>query len=238
MPLIYALLFLRERRKTKAKKMGIQYNAVRAGDSISKKPRIALARQLVAWGKIFDDLGMAPYVNGKGSAGNMGFKSDGRVFVTPSGGCLGNLDIEDIMAVINYDEITNNLYFHGSRGKNPTSEALIYWDIFNEREDISVILHGHDLLSLEKANALMKKHPGMISITPNVTEAGSKEFRKEMHDLSKSKKNYLVGKGHGFFALGKTFDEAGSMSLRMRTEAINLFLGDKIKKLNKKYSIV
>jgi len=77
-----------------------------------------------------------------------------------------------------------------------------------------------------------------IAVTSRVTGAGSPEFRADIRGLLSGGASYLIGKGHGFFALGKTFDEAGLLALRFRTEATGLMLGKKvIEELKRKYEI-
>ncbi len=231
MIIIGKLHFLKE-------KMIIQFNATRIEDG--EKPSEILATQLIRWGKIMDCLYMAPYVKGKGSAGNIGFRdSNGMIYVTSSGGCLGNLSFDNIMAIERVEEENPpRVYFYGHKEKKPTSESLIYWDIFQSRKDISVVLHGHDLLSLEKAEHLQEAHPEFVSITASVTNAGSPEFRREINKILNRNNHYLIGKEHGFFALGKTFDEAGFLSLELRTEATNLFLREEMNRLKNKYDVV
>ncbi|MDD5438828.1 MAG: class II aldolase/adducin family protein [Candidatus Omnitrophica bacterium] len=218
--------------------MAIQFIPVRVKNRV--QPDRSKALLMVSWGKIFDSLWMAPYVKGKGSAGNMGFRMPGGICVTPSGGALGELSPEHIMTVIDVrDEKPGiKVYFYGHPGKRPTSEALIYWDIFKKRKDVDVVLHGHDSLCLETSNAVMALHRNEVCMTPRITEAGSQEFRRDINCILSARKNYLIGKGHGFFALGKTFGEAGILALKYRTEATGLLLGKKfMERLKKKYDL-
>lgn len=218
--------------------MAIQFTPVRVKDG--RKPDNDKAKKLVLWGKIFDRLWMAPYVEGKGSSGNIGFRMPHGICVTPSGGALGELTTGDIMTVVDVREEGEkvSVFFYGHPEKKPTSEALIYWDIFKKRSDVDVILHGHDSICLEKTTRMKEIFHNEVSVTQAVTGAGSFEFRKDIEGLLSGSEPYLIGKGHGFFALGKTFEEAGLLALRFRTEAINLLFGKEfIEGLKKKYDL-
>ena len=96
------------------------------------------------------------------------------------------------------------MYWNPS-GKKPTSEWEIYWDIFKKRKEINAVLHGHDLFALETAYDLVKEYPEEVAITKRVTDAGSIEYREDMQEIVSDKNIYLIGKEHGFFALGKNF---------------------------------
>ncbi len=201
----------------------------------SKKPSDKLAQAMIHWGKIMGALKMVPYVSGKGWAGNMGFSEKGSVWVTPAGGVINDIKMGDIVGI---SQEGNKMVFWGQAGKKPTSEWEIFWEIFKKRKDIKAILHGHDLFALETAEALVKQNPEKVALTKGVTDAGSAEFRDEILEILTGKNTYLIGKGHGFFALGKTFEEAGMLSLEFRSMASELMVGsEEYKRLLDKYHI-
>lgn len=218
--------------------MAIQFTPFRVKDG--KKPDDNKVKELILWGKIFDSLWMAPYVEGKGSSGNMGFRIPRGICVTPSGSALGELTAGDIITITDVKEDAEgvSVFFYGHPKKEPTSETLIYWDIFKKRKDACVVLHGHDSICLEKTAEIRKVFPNEVAMTRTVTDAGSFEFRKDMQTISSGNNSYLIGRGHGFFALGRTFEEAGLLALKFRAEAINLLFGKQfIEGLKKKYDL-
>ncbi len=219
--------------------MAIQFDAVRVPTSESLEQQ--KVENLILWGRILNTLSMAPYVKGKGSAGNMGCRIENGICVTPSGTYIGELKPDDLMVVVDVVERKTRptLYFYGHPDKMPTSESLIYWDLFKKRNDANVILHGHDLLTLQTAQYIVENSQGHVAITENVTEDGSLQFRKEMKAIASSKANYLLGKEHGFFALGQNFAEAGMLTLKYHHEAINLVVGnDFFEEGKKKYGLL
>jgi len=98
--------------------------------------------------------------------------------------------------------------------------AQIYWELFKVRPDIEVIMHGHDPLILEYADELSKK-PG-VALTERFAEYGTPEFKGEIiRALQKQKDtNFVIARDHGFFSLGKTFNEAGNRALKYNREAL------------------
>jgi len=218
--------------------MAVSFRPVRVKEG--KRPDARKADEMILWGRIFDRLYMAPYVEGKGSAGNMAFRAPNGICITPSGGALGSLRADEIMTVVDVKEDGGGLsvLFYGHPGKAPSSETLIYWDIFKRRRDVNAVLHGHDSICLEKTDAIRKIFPADVSETRKATDAGSFDFVEEMRGILSGSNRYLVGKGHGFFALGKDFEEAGLLALKLRTEATGLLLGKKFMDgLKEKYDI-
>lgn len=205
-----------------------------------KRPDPVSVKNLILWGSIFDNLWMAPYVKGKGSAGNMGFRAGRKICVTASGGRLGSLGPGDIMTIV--DVRTKNgkpsVYFYGRAAKNPTQEALIYWDIFRKRKDVNVILHGHDLFALDNTAHMRRMFPRDIAITRTMAEAGSAELRRQIIEALTGRTSYLIARGHGFFALDATFEDAGRTALKVRQAVFNRITGrDYIGALKRKYEI-
>ena len=175
------------------------------------------------WGKIMGYSEMAPHVAGKGWAGNIGFREKDAIWVTPSGGVINDIKMEDIVGITSKG---SSIAYWSLRGAKPTSEWEIYWGLFKKRQDANVILHGHDLFALEKAETLKKAYPDIVALTKNVTEAGSPEFRDEILEIATNNNSYLIGREHGFFALGRTFDEAGKLVLEFRSRANRLMIGE------------
>lgn len=199
------------------------------------EPDKILADEMVHWGKIMGGLRMVPYVTGKGWAGNIGFRENNTIWVTPSGGVINDIKLEEIMGI---SEKNGDIFYCGHPEKKPTSEWEIYWGIFKERDDVNAILHGHDLFALETAERLRENYPNEVGLTKSVTESGSAEFRDEILEILTDKNIYLIGREHGFFALGKTFEEAGILALDYRSKANEIMIGGKrYKEILDKYHI-
>lgn len=213
--------------------MSEHYNIERV--NYKKKPNKKLANEMIHWGRIMGHLRMAPYVTGKGWAGNIGFRENQIIWVTPSGGIINDIQLEDIVGIT---ERKDKIVLLGHPERKPTSEWEIYWGIFKKRQDINAILHGHDLLTLETAEKLKKDYPEEVALTKSVTDAGSSEFRDDMLEILTYANSYLIGREHGFFALGRTFYEAGKLALEFRSRSNELMIGkERYKELLDKYHI-
>ena len=183
-----------------------------------EKPDRILANNMVYWGRIMSSMKMVPYVDGKGWAGNIGFRKDKNIWVTCSNCMINDIKLEDIIGITKVDK---NIGFFGHQTKKPTSEWEIYWEIFKQKPYINAILHGHDSLTLETAERLKGNYPDDVALTKSVTKSGSTEFRDEILEFVNpdSSHIYLIGREHGFFALGKSFEEAGEIALIFKTRA-------------------
>jgi L-fuculose-phosphate aldolase len=198
-------------------------------------PNEKLVDEMKHWGKIMGNLRMVPYVTGKGWAGNIGFRDCENIWVTCSGGMIDEIKVEDVIGISKFN---NEICFWGDMNKKPTSEWEIYWGIFRKRKDVNAILHGHDLFSLEVAEKLGELYSEKVALTRHVTESGSPEFRKDILEILTDTNSYLIGRQHGFFALGKTFEEAGLLALEFRSKANELMVGEnEYNCLLKKYHI-
>lgn len=200
---------------------GVKFQAVRVGDFCSG----FLDGELKTWARIFHDSGLAPpYVDKttgkKGSFGNMGYFFNGEIRVTASGSSLENiLPAKDIVRV-DYALLNRRrfkmpfIYYSGNSEKKPTSEAEIYWRLFNLKcfREGGVILHGHHKGIVDNADLLAQDKD--ISVTQKFEEYGTREFALQVLIAFRKKQSKIViARNHGFFSFGETFDEAGERAL-------------------------
>ena len=91
--------------------------------------------------------------------------------------------------------------------KEPSSETMSHWFIYNKMPALTAIFHGHNDKILASAETLG------LPITKNESPYGSK---KEITEISKilDRGNFLILKGHGFLSLGRTMGEAGNEALK------------------------
>lgn len=202
-----------------AKYSGVKYEPKRV--QVVSSPSRHLVNEMILWGRIFDALKLAPpYENG--SYGNMGFRDvDGSIRVTPSSRSIGDLFSDEIMTITGVEERKKQkplVYFYGNLERTPTSEAQIYWDLFQKIPWVNVILHGHDVFSTKHADFLAKKFKE-VSVTRRCRDYGTKEFKDEVLSALTKDTSYLVAKKHGFFSFGKTFEEAGVRAIKFHTIA-------------------
>lgn len=90
-----------------------------------------MKQQICHIGKKLYDKGFVP-----GASGNISYRVDGKIFLTASGTCLGELTEHDILAT----DLNGNVL---EGGKSPTSEKFMHYEIYKRRPDINCIIHAH-----------------------------------------------------------------------------------------------
>lgn len=93
-------------------------------------------------GKRLYDKGLSP-----GVSGNISIKHDNKLLITPSGMCLGELDIEDIVI---FDLNTNCIE---DSTRKPSSEKSMHIEVYKARRDLNCIIHAHPPKSTSFASA-------------------------------------------------------------------------------------
>ncbi len=187
---------------------GVKYNldALERSEPLN---RVFVAK-LISCGRQFSKWGWAPAYNSTGSSGNLGFRDKKGIAVTATNTNLGRLVNEDVVRVVEVDYETNPpiVFYEKSDGRKPTSELLAYWEIFNKRKDVGVILHGHDKLTTIMAGIISRYYPGLAASTEKNIPYGTKDFAFALRDKLTERSRYLIARGHGFFSLGSNFGEA------------------------------
>jgi ribulose-5-phosphate 4-epimerase/fuculose-1-phosphate aldolase len=170
--------------------------------------------RLGAWCAAFDAEGMAP-VEGGASAGNLSFRTPRGFVITATRSLLkSNLTWRDFVEVVREDWDAYELHVLGER--TPSSDAFLHARIYAARPDVAAVFHGHDDLVLEHADALAREM--RIVSTPQAMLFGTREDAIETaRALGQS--DYIIRKGHGFVAVGRTLDLAGERALAVHRRA-------------------
>jgi len=90
---------------------------------------------------------------------------------------------------------------HAAGTREPSSESMLHYSIYRERNDVNAIFHGHSesiLLIAQKLN---------IQQTLKEEPYGSIELVRSVLDIL-NQNNFIVMKNHGFLSLGKNMNEA------------------------------
>ena len=189
----------------------IRFNIISVSDEI---PSDAKIEELKDWCERFQKNGLTPEIEGN-YTGNLSFRSDGGFIITASGlKSKENLSNDCFVYVKSYDEQSNTVYVEGKR--QPSSEAVMHFLIYQTREEINTIFHGHNDTII--ANAKKFQLPS----TEKEHEPGSIKLAKEvLRTLGDN--NLIVIQNHGFISLGKTMKEAGKQALATlrRSKSVN-----------------
>ena len=169
--------------------------------------------ELARWCKKFHSRDLTPIVNDR-SMGNLSFRLKEGVeefIITASGlGSKDSLCSECFVKVIGCDIGRRVVYASGMR--EPSSESILHCRIYELREDVNAVFHGHDSLITKHASDL-----GLVQ-TEKWHPYGSIELIKAVEDVL-DKNNFVVMKNHGFISLGKgenAMEMAGSLALEKK----------------------
>jgi len=115
-----------------------------------------------------------------------------------------SLNNDSFVRVINYD-VYNNIFFVEGMSE-PSSESIMHYLIYNTRDDVNAIFHGHNDLIIKNAEKLK------IPVTKNEQPPGTMELANEVLDIL-GNNNIIVVKNGGFVTLGGTMKDAGQLAL-------------------------
>ena len=148
------------------------------------------------------------------SLGNLSFRiEDGFVITASVLEKKENLDNGSFVRVINYDVYNNIFFVEGML--EPSSESIMHFLIYNTRDDVNAIFHGHHD-SIQKNSEKLK-----LPITKKEQPPGTIEFANEVLDVL-GDNNFVVIKNCGFVSLGNTMKEAGELAIKIYRKALSL----------------
>ncbi|MCK4358517.1 MAG: class II aldolase/adducin family protein [Candidatus Cloacimonetes bacterium] len=175
-------------------------------------PQFSQINELKKWGKKFSEMGFIPhYKNEKesdrlSSAGNLSFRNNNGFIITASYSDLANLRDEDFVEVKNVELNRKKIWVNGR--KDPSSESMLHYTIYQKRSDINAIFHGHckelleNFIELGLKSTVYSAPYGSLKLVNSVIEVLGNE-------------NFLIMKDHGFLSLGESPEEAGSIILNI-----------------------
>jgi ribulose-5-phosphate 4-epimerase/fuculose-1-phosphate aldolase len=176
---------------------------------------------LARWCTIFDEEGLAPEEGGA-SAGNLSYRTTSGFVITPTRSRLkANLGSDDFVEVVRLELLGGEdfrVHFLGggkALERMPSSDAPMHHMIYVARTDVAAVLHGHDYAVLKHADRL-----GVV-VTPQETQFGTlQDARATVAALGQA--DYVVRRGHGFVAVGRTIEIAGRRALEVHRRALAL----------------
>jgi len=181
--------------------MAEHYTGIKFKTQLNKKRlyQTVRIRELIFWCQRFKALGLAPSYEG-GSSGNLSFRAGRNFVITASYTDLGFVSVKDFVRVKTASLTDQRVIAEGVR--HPSSETLLHAAIYQERPGIGAIFHGH-------SQEILKAKIPFIR-TKREAPYGSRQLIDEViavlgcHD-------FILMKGHGFVALGKTMKDAGTL---------------------------
>ena len=171
--------------------------------------------ELIAWGKKLSELGCIPtYPHPEhpriiSSSGNLSARINDKFIITSAGSNLGELTQADFAEIIHVDVHAEVIEAIGVA--QPSSETMLHNSIYQKREEVQVIFHGHNQALLTRCSQI-----GLIS-TKKWYPYGTRELMESVCEVL-GKNNIIIMKDHGFLSFGKTCQQAGEIIIRVLTE--------------------
>jgi ribulose-5-phosphate 4-epimerase/fuculose-1-phosphate aldolase len=169
--------------------------------------------ELKNWCNQFQKNNLTPEFQGA-SVGNLSTRIEDYFIITASVvKSKDNLKNDSFVRVINYDVYNNVFFVEGML--EPSSESIMHFLIYNTRDDVNAIFHGHSDLILKNAAKLK------IPVTKNEQPPGTMELANEVLDVL-GNNNIIIIKNGGFVSLGGTMKEAGDLAIKILKKAQSL----------------
>ena len=188
---------------------GVKFQVIFQEKSITNAPQID---KLKNWGKQLSKLGFIPHYKNEqepdrlSSAGNLSFRMNKEFVITASYSDLSNLRDEDFIHIKGVDLRQKKIWVNGKR--EPSSETMLHYSIYQKRNDINAIFHGHSTKLLNNCKRL-----GLKS-TLYEAQYGSLELVNSVLEVLEDA-NFLIIKNHGFLSFGRTITQAGENTLNI-----------------------
>ncbi|MBN2460764.1 MAG: class II aldolase/adducin family protein [Candidatus Cloacimonetes bacterium] len=183
---------------------GIKFQVDLTAASIPSDHRVDELRK---WCHIFHEKGLTPPYPG-GSYGNLSFRiktGQGSFLITGSSiGLKEDLTEDDFVLVKQCDLEKKIIKAVGLR--DPSSESMLHHAIYQVRNDINAIFHGHCPEILHHADHF--KIPQTSRLVPYGTLELVNSVLEVLDDHC-----FLVIKNHGFIAMGKNMQAAGDNAI-------------------------
>lgn len=160
-------------------------------------------KELKKWGKLFDELELAPRYPG-GSAGNMSYRfldNSDEFIITASHTALDKQLCNS--SFVHVKNISTSGVINIAGTKTPSSESRLHHAIYQNRKDVNAILHGHFDHFFQLEN---------IPCTIKFEEYGTIELINSVLNILENH-HFILLKDHGFIAMGENIESAGKLTL-------------------------
>jgi len=184
--------------------VGVKFKTEFVNRKLPEDPRL---EELKNWGQKFHLKGLTPIVDGY-STGNLSLRTEkakDQFIITATGLSLKDELTNDCFVKIESVDLTKKI-IQASGLKKPSSETIFHAAIYQQREEVNAIFHGHCQEILTQNNKLKipetkKEQPyGTVELVQSILDILDDHF-------------FLIIKNHGFIALGRDMTQAGEIAL-------------------------
>jgi ribulose-5-phosphate 4-epimerase/fuculose-1-phosphate aldolase len=163
--------------------------------------------RLIHWCSVFHRERLAP-AHEKGTAGNLSFRlfPSGMAFMITAAGLTAKCRLQqhDFVCVEDCDLQQRKVFVNGNR--QPSSESLMHYQIYQIRPDISAVFHGHHQYLVEFGENLD------LPVTATECQYGTVELAQSIIPVA-ANHDFFIIRNHGFVSLGQTMDQAGEKAI-------------------------
>jgi ribulose-5-phosphate 4-epimerase/fuculose-1-phosphate aldolase len=160
-------------------------------------------------GKRLLEYNMAP-ANG----GNMSARYKEGFLITASGCNLGYIEDDEIIFVEEFSIENKIVTYRGPRP--PSSETFLHGLLYNQKKDISSVIHAHDEL------ATSMKLKGVLDETEREEPYGTVELAQISLETFKKGNTIIVLKNHGYVGIGSSLHNVTDTIISMHHHLIQL----------------
>jgi ribulose-5-phosphate 4-epimerase/fuculose-1-phosphate aldolase len=161
-----------------------------------------LGSALVALARTLHAQGLTPSY-GPGDHGNLSCRTPEGCLITARETHKAALREDDLVRVVGCDRTAAGCRIVYDGPGLPSTDALMHLEIYARRPEITAIVHAHDERVLARASALG------IPATQRSAATSSLALIEEVAGLSTCH-DYLILRGHGVLALGRTIEAAAA----------------------------
>jgi len=187
---------------------GVKYKTTIDNNKIPIDPRIDELRH---WCTVFHEKELAPTYPG-GTHGNMSFrleKGKPGIVITAARSSFAEFMTDDSFFTIhdiNFEKLV--VHVSGAANREPSSETLLHFAIYQKRPDVQAILHGHCKAITSYAEQME------IPVTRSCRESGTMEIVDNAMEIL-GNHSFIEIKDHGFLAMAGSIQEAGELAMKM-----------------------
>ncbi len=178
-------------------------------DEIPTDPRIS---ELRYWCNEFHRHSLAPEEKGM-SYGNLSFRQAGDGFIITASSLQMKKDLRgDCFVKVPFVDMgSSTVYASGIR--EPSSESMLHFAIYQQRKDVNAIFHGHS------KEILMLGSTIYIPETKTEEPYGTKGLVDRVLEILDSN-SFIIMKNHGFLSLANNMRTAGELAVNIQTHCL------------------
>lgn len=176
---------------------GVRFRTIFDNKRILNNPSI---NELINWCIEFNKIGFI----GENS-GNLSFRTNNGFIISCSRADFPKSRIEDFTEVIGVDISKREIFVNGI--KEPSAESFMHNEIYQRRDDVNAIFHGHSEDFLRYGDKLN------LPITEKEQLGGTIELMREVVKVLKNN-NLILIRNHGFLSLGDSMGSAGNLAVK------------------------